>query len=471
MATINPLQAPINYSVDVQSPFEAALSGLKLGVASAEAQAQAKAREQVATTQTGINTFFKKPAAERNYADLEPLLLGANKQQFDALQAVAKNMSEEKLNSSKRFTGQLLVALEQNPETAKTILQDRIAAETDPQQKLAFQDTLKTIDISPKKAADTVELLGAATFGKDWYQSITDVRRSRETAAEAPSKLSEAVAKASKAVADATTAQQTAKNAPEKAAADAQLATAQAQEAAVKAKFAEREAIDAIIKRGADLNLTKAQTDSALAQGRKLGAEASMAILELEALKKGGTLATPKAFEQEEKLRKEYQVRTKEYGALGTTYETIKTSAEAKNGPGDIALITGFMKMIDPGAIVRETDFALARDTAGLYQELKNQVGKLETGAIFTLDTKQRQEYVNLAQQYLNAAKKKADQDKTALGVVVKNYRLNPDNVFGPETAEVPTSAKVSVTFPNGKVYEFPNQAAADAAKKAAGIP
>ena len=455
MATINPLQAPINYSVDVQNPFEAMLGGLKLGAASAEAQAQAKAREQVTKTQTGIDTFFKKPAAERNYAELEPLLLGANKQQFDALQAVAKNMSEEKLNSSKRFTGQLLVALEQNPETAKTILQDRIAAETDPQQKLAFQDTLKTIDISPKKAADTVELLGAATFGKDWYESITDVRRSRETAAEAPSKLSEAVAKASKAVADATTAQQTAKNAPEKAAADAQLATAQAQEAVVKAKFAEREAIDAIIKRGADLNLTKAQTDSALAQGRKLGAEASAAILELEALKKGEALATPKAFEQEEKLRKEYQGRTKVYGELGTTFNNIKSSAESKTGPGDIALITGFMKMLDPGSVVRETEFATARDTAGLYDRLLNTSQKLQSGQLFTLDSKQRTEYVDLAKKYLDSAQKKAADDKKALNVVVKNYRLNPDNVFGPETATAPAPLPTSATI-GGKTYPRP---------------
>jgi len=40
---------------------------------------------------------------------------------------------------------------------------------------------------------------------------------------------------------------------------------------------------------------------------------------------------------------------------------------------------------------------------------------------------------VNLAQQYLNAAKKKADQDKKDLRVVVDNYKLNPENVFGAE--------------------------------------
>ena len=449
MATINPFQGPIDYSVNVQSPFEAALGGFKLGAAGAEAQAQTRVREQAAKTQTGINTFFAKPAAERNYSDIEPLLLGANKQQFDALQAVAKNMGEQKLESSKRFTGQLLVALEQNPETAKTLLSQRIEAETDPQQKLAFQDTLKTIDISPKKAADTIELLGAATFGKDWYQSITDVRRSRETAAEAPSKLSEQVAKASKAVTDAQIAVDTAPT-------EVARLKAVSDKAVVDAKFAEKFALADLKKKAADLGLTNAQTGSALAQTRKLGIETQDAVLKLEQLKATGGLDPTKTFEQEEKLRKEYQGRTKVYGELGSTYQNIKSSSEAKNGPGDIALITGFMKMLDPGSVVRETEFATARDTAGMFENLKNQSQKLQSGQLFSLDSKQRQEYVNLAKQYLDSAQKKAGDDKKALGVVVKNYKLNAENVFGPETAAPPPTPSPNSVIVNGQTFNRP---------------
>jgi hypothetical protein len=234
-------------------------------------------------------------------------------------------------------------------------------------------------------------------------------------------------------VADATTAQATATNAAEKAAADAAKATADAQKAQVDAKFAEQITMADLKKKAADLGLTSAQTGSALAQTKKLGVETAKAALELEALKSTGGLDPTKTFEQEEKLRKEFQGRTKVYGELGTTYNNIKSSAEAKNGPGDIALITGFMKMLDPGSVVRETEFATARDTAGLYERLLNTSQKLQSGQLFALDSKQRQEYVNLAKQYLDSAQKKAGEDKKALGVVVKNYRLNPDNVFGPE--------------------------------------
>jgi hypothetical protein len=323
--------------------------------------------------------------------------------------------------------------LEQNPETAKTILNQTIEAEKDPQQKLAWQDMLKTIDISPTKVAEQIELLGAATFGKDWHAGITSVRSERRTAEGAPAELREKLANASAAETKARVAFDTATDDVAKAKAQREFEQAKAEKEAVEAKYAERTAVDKLIKSAADLGLTKAQTNSALAQTRKLGVETQKAALELEAFKASGGVDPAKAFDYEEKLRKEFQTRTKVYSELGTTYQNIKSSSEAKNGPGDIALITGFQKMLDPGSVVRETEFATGRDTAGLYQRLLNESQKLQSGQLFALDSKQRQEYVNLAKQYLESAQKKAGEDKKALGVVVKNYKLNPENVFGPE--------------------------------------
>jgi hypothetical protein len=47
---------------------------------------------------------------------------------------------------------------------------------------------------------------------------------------------------------------------------------------------------------------------------------------------------------------------------------------------------------------------------------------------------------VALAQKYLESAQKKAGEEKVALGVIVKNYKLNPDNVFGPEETTAPVA-------------------------------
>jgi len=440
---INPLQQPINYAVDVQSPFQAALGGLQLGAGleelniarqkrAMEAQQLQAAQAQQAQFQSGLNSFFAKPPEQRTYVELQPMLVGANKQQFDALKLVGEQMGAEKLNSSKKFTSQVLLAFEANPETAKTLLRERIEAEPDPGQKRAFQDILSIADQDPSRASRLVESLGAVTFGSEWYKGIEDYRKARREDAESVPKLMEAQAKAQEAVQKAANAVLTAEDDIAKAKAQRLFEEAKAAKEQIDARYAEGAAQDAIKKRAADLGLTKAQTDSALAQTKKLGIETKQAVLQLKALESG--VGDPKEkFAQEEKIRKEWQGRSKVYGELQGTFNTLKASADSQNGPGDIALITGFMKMLDPGSVVRETEFATARDTAGLYTRLENSLKKAENGQF--LNDKQRSEYVALSKKYLDSAQAKAAQERKELGILVTNYKLNPQNVFGAETA------------------------------------
>jgi len=443
MATINPFIQPIDYATDVQSPFEAALGGFKLGSDVATMQAtqqkrelERKALEKAQKKQTELENLFKDPnATAEDYARVTAFL---PKDQAEGVRKSFEMMTGEQQQTRLAQSGQIFSALKAGqPEIAKNLLKDQALAlrnsgrENDAK---AAETYLQLIDLNPTGAQTTIGLMMAQLpGGKEYLENVDKTLGTMRAEAKAPSELIEAKAKADKALADATTAQATAKNADEKAAADAAKATADAQQAAVKAKYAEREAVDAIVKRASDLGLTKAQTNEVLARTNKLGVETKKAVLELENFKKTGGADPAKVFEQEEKLRKEFQTRTKVYSELGTTFSNINASAKAKTGPGDIALITGFMKMLDPGSVVRETEFATARDTAGLYERLLNTSQKLQSGQLFTLDSKQRQEYVDLAQQYLKAAQKKADQDRKDLSAVVTNYKLNPDNVFGPE--------------------------------------
>jgi hypothetical protein len=257
MSQINPFQGPINYAVEVQSPFEAAIGGFKIGQAGAEMQAQAQAREQKQKFQTGLSDFFKK--TDRTYEDLEQLLPFADKQQFDALTKVGEGMEKRKLDTEKRFSAQTLLALESNVPVAKTMLQERAEAEKDPNQKRAFEAILNTIDVDPIKAAQMLELTSAATFGKDWYQGITDARKERRTEAKAPAELIQANAAADKAVADAITAQATATNADQRAKADADKAVADAQKAKVQAQYAEKVELANLEKTGWDVKNLRSQ--------------------------------------------------------------------------------------------------------------------------------------------------------------------------------------------------------------------
>ena len=517
MATINPFQPPINYAVDVQSPFEAALGGFKLGAGVAEIQAAKQAREKAQATQTELANLFKNPLATA--ADYDRVAAFLPKDQAAIVTQGFERKTKEQQANDLRMGAEVYSAIKSgNLPVAKQMLTDQATAFRNSgreDQAKAIEDSIKIIDLNPTGAQATIglymarlpggkefldnadkalsiirtEALAKPTLDKavaDASAAVADAKKKVAEAEDTPSRLlaeadyraaqtalqraqtaaseggearsltkfgpelRETIAKADKGVADAITAQAAATNAPEKAAADAALTRAQADKAKVEAQFATQIAKADIDKRAADLGLTKAQKDQVLAATKKLGQETAKIVLEIAALE-NGDVDPAKKFEQEEKLRKEYQGRTKIYGELGSTYSNIESSAKAKTGPGDIALITGFMKMLDPGSVVRETEFATARDTAGLFDRLANQAQKLTSGQLFTLDSKQRQEYVNLAKQYLDSAQKKAVDDKKALGIVVKNYKLNPENVFGQEAPPLPTSATVG-----GQTYTRP---------------
>jgi hypothetical protein len=314
MATINPFQAPINYAVDVQSPFEAALGGFKLGAGLEEINAARQkrafemqqlqaAQAQQQQYQAGLNAFFAKPPAERRIEELQPLLVGANKQQFDALKLIGENMGAEKLASSKRFTSQVLLALESNPETAKTILQERIDAETDPNQKRAFQDILTIANQDANQAARLVESLGAGTFGEDWYKGITSVRSERRTAALQPSALKKAVADADAAVADAQKKVAEAGNTPDRLKAEQDLRLAQVRKEIADADIKVAEAKDAPSRLVAEQDLRVAQAAQQRAlTAASVGAEERAAALQPAALKEATAKADAAVAEAERKV-------------------------------------------------------------------------------------------------------------------------------------------------------------------------
>jgi hypothetical protein len=456
------MPAPIDYGVQIADPTQSFLSAFQAGAGIQEARLKQEQQQmQLANqklVQEGFEKLRKPGATAADYANLSMLL---PETQAKAVRESFGMLSTERQQAALQQSGQVFSAFKSGkPEIAISLLDQQIEGKRNSGDEAGAKFLETWRDVAKQDPKATEDYFGFTISqmpgGDKVITSAIALGGEGRAAAQAPAELRQKIAAADKAVADATTAQATATNAPAKAAADAQLAVAQAQKAAVDAKYAEQITLEDLKKKAADLGLTKAQTGSALAQAKKLGVETSKAALELEALKASGGLDPAKTFEQEEKLRKEFQGRTKVYGELGTTYQNMKSSADAKTGPGDIALITGFMKMLDPGSVVRETEFATARDTAGLYERLQNQAQKLQSGQLFTLDSKQRKEYTDLAKQYLDSAQKKAVDDKKALGVVVKNYRLNPDNVFGPETAEAPPAPSPNSVTVGGQTYTRP---------------
>jgi hypothetical protein len=463
---INPFQGPINYAVDVQSPFEAALSGFKIGAAGAEMQAQAQAREQKQQFQTGLNTFFKNP--NRTYEDLEKLLPFADKQQFEALTKVGESMEKRKLDTEKRFSAQTLLALESDPEVAKTMLQERFDAETDPNQKRALEAYIKTIDINPQKAAEMIELTGAATFGKDWYKGITDARTERRTAAEAPLKLRQELAAADKAEVEARVKMETATDDIAKAKATRQFEEAKARKEKVQADTELHTRLSDIGFKQAQINKFKVETRNLDTQGKMLSLDFQAALqgLPLPSKKTEGGGGT--ASEDERKAAGWLAQATNAYNnMLGAMYtKEGKTTGAEK--PGVIESALGTLPFIGEGsaALARGTDRqkftqaasslseALLRAATGAGVNRDEAKQKLEElTPLFTDDADTRKQKLEAIPVYLESLKARAG-------------RAAPS---GYQVPQAPTNP-LSITLPDGTVFTAPNQKALDEFKRRAGL-
>lgn len=78
--------------------------------------------------------------------------------------------------------------------------------------------------------------------------------------------------------------------------------------------------------------------------------------------------------------------QTKDYRAVRTAYEKVKTAGTAKNptGADDMALIYGFMKILDPGSMVKDTEYNMAQSSGSYGEQAKAFLSKYTTGEKLT---------------------------------------------------------------------------------------
>lgn len=70
----------------------------------------------------------------------------------------------------------------------------------------------------------------------------------------------------------------------------------------------------------------------------------------------------------------------KEFKTVEDSFARIQAVALKPSAAGDLALIFNFMKMLDPGSTVRETEFANAQNAAGVPEIVRAQWARLKNG-------------------------------------------------------------------------------------------
>jgi hypothetical protein len=117
-------------------------------------------------------------------------------------------------------------------------------------------------------------------------------------------------------------------------------------------------------------------------------------------------------------LRKEFNALpdVKGFSEVSTAYEKVAKAAELankdpKNAAADIAMIFGYMKLLDPTSVVREGEFATAQNAGSIPTTIQNAYNKALNGQFQT--PKQRSDIVSNSQQVYSTYKDRYDARKS----------------------------------------------------------
>jgi len=96
-------------------------------------------------------------------------------------------------------------------------------------------------------------------------------------------------------------------------------------------------------------------------------------------------------------LRKEWASNNKDFKAIRDSFVKVQGAASNPSPAGDLSLIFNYMKMLDPGSVVREGEFATAQNAGGVDTQVRNMYNQIIDGT--RLSPEQRQDFVGVSQQ------------------------------------------------------------------------
>jgi hypothetical protein len=357
------------------------------------AQAEQERQRQLAVA---VDSLIQNPNATR--ADFDRLSVLMPEKQREGLINVFNARTKTQQENDLRFAGQVEAALVGgNPEIAQQLITERAAAERNSgreDQARGYETWAQIAQSSPDALRVVVgNILATLPGGGAVLESIGKVRgEARAAQAFGPEQR--------KRTADAILAELKSKNEP--------------------ARF------------GAELGLTQAQTQQAVAAtaahaAARRASDANRAAAEADARRiSEGVVPPEKRPEAEGKLRGEYRTATTVYQDVRNSFGRVQAAQDT--AVGDLSLIFGYMKMLDPGSVVRENEFATAQNAAGVPERILNVYNRVRSGERLTEN--QRGSFKKQAEDLFNVAANDERRVRDGISRIARNYGLNTDNIF-----------------------------------------
>lgn len=136
---------------------------------------------------------------------------------------------------------------------------------------------------------------------------------------------------------------------------------------------------------------------------------------------------TGKAFQNEKDMRAEFTTAVKPYVELSQAFQKIESAAKNPSGAGDISLVYGYMKVLDPGSVVREGEFATAQNAGGVPDGIRSLYNRALSGQ--RLSESVRTDFLSQARNLIESQRVLSDDLVNRYKDLATQYNLNPGRV------------------------------------------
>lgn len=107
------------------------------------------------------------------------------------------------------------------------------------------------------------------------------------------------------------------------------------------------------------------------------------------------------------KLSDDYEQRSKDFYTIRDAYNKIVSAAKNPSAAGDMALLFGYMKLLDPNSVVRETEYATAQNAGSIPETIRARYNAAVNGK--KLDEAQRTDFVDRSKKVFETSKQQQD--------------------------------------------------------------
>lgn len=130
---------------------------------------------------------------------------------------------------------------------------------------------------------------------------------------------------------------------------------------------------------------------------------------------------------KEHDIRKEYTAQAKPFIEVRDAFRRVETAARNPSAAGDMSLIFNFMKILDPGSVVREGEFATAQNATGVPSRILNTYNKIISGE--RLNPEQRADFVNQSRKLYQTQNEQHKKLQSEFADIARGAKLDPKRV------------------------------------------